>query len=220
MGIRFIILLYVAINFLSCGNCEKDEFGNRLELIVPINTWPNKDTFNIGDTLWVETMFDKNIQVKNSNSRIKLDSFNFFSELIISEVSDTFENYNVNIDTVLKIGGVDYLPLATLSVYSITFYEDKNTYSFLAGLSFHDPGLYLISFNTDSGLFEYPNYDHPALYTCENKRRDQVIIRYLNKSTSLENYTTHFKKSKVEYLLQLVDFEEYKDQGAITIIVQ
>ena len=177
MGTNNIIMLCALYIFFSCGKCEEDRFGEKLELIVPINTMPGQDTFSVGDTLWLEANFSK------------------------------------------EVGRLEYLPLSTLAVYPITYVEDSDGYKFMAGVIFKEKGLFLINFNTDIGLFESPNYEHPALYTCEGNRREQVIVRYRNQSTSMENYTSLFRKTKVEYLLQLVDFEEYKNQGCITVVV-
>ncbi|HEY3386072.1 MAG TPA: hypothetical protein VGK46_06160 [Saprospiraceae bacterium] len=219
MGVNYLLVLSAVYLFFSCGKCEEDQFGEKLELIVPINTTPSRDTFGIGDTLWIEAIFSKHIEVNNVSDKIRLDGFNFFTDLVITEISDTVENNSVHIDTIVKVGKLEYLPLSTLIVYPITFKEDQDSYSFMAGVSFKENGLYLINFNTDIGLFEYPNYEHPALYACEGNRRDQVIVKYKNQSTSIKNYSTLFRKTKVDYLLNLVDFDEYRNQGCITIIV-
>lgn len=219
MGTNNILMLCALYIFFSCGKCEEDRFGEKLELIVPINTMPGQDTFSVGDTLWIEANFSKEVEVNSLSERIRLDDFNFFTEFVISEISDTLPDYLVHIDTFVKVGRLEYLPLSTLAVYPITYVEDSDGYKFMAGVIFKEKGLFLINFNTDIGLFESPNYEHPALYTCEGNRREQVIVRYRNQSTSMENYTSLFKKTKVEYLLQLVDFEEYKNQGCITVVV-
>jgi hypothetical protein len=56
VGIVFSAFL---LAFMGCRECEEDVFGNRMELIVPINTYPSQDTFYIGDTLWVAANIDK-----------------------------------------------------------------------------------------------------------------------------------------------------------------
>ena len=90
MAIKFLLFSALAFYIIAC-ECTEDKFGEALELNVPINTYPNKDTFNIGDTLWVEADFSKDIDVRNNANSIHLDSFNFFTEMAISEISDTTE---------------------------------------------------------------------------------------------------------------------------------
>lgn len=221
MDIRVVFLGFVIpFLFQSCGECKPDKYGELLELVVPIATSPAKDTFAVGDTLTIEANFDKEIEVYNTSNTIKLDSFIFYTDFGISEISDTFENYAVNIDTIVEIGKVGYIPLQGSAAYPIQYVEDSNGYRVKFKIVLNSKGMFWVFFSCGFFYYEPSNYDHPALYTCENNRRDQVIVYFNNSSTTIEGYNYIFLKTKVDYLLQSCDFERYSNLGSVCIIVR
>jgi hypothetical protein len=215
IGLVFFTFLLI---FMGCKECEEDVFGNRLELIIPINTIPSQDTFHIGDTLWVEANIDKHVQVKGENERIFLDDFNFFTSLIISEISDTTENFTTEVEIIEEIGQVENLTLSTAFVRPFIFIENDDFYLFKAGIVFNESGRYYISFNTQP--LNYESYEHPAMYSCEEKRRVWVDVLYDNISSNLEAYENVFSATGVNYLIELVDYDDFVIGGTHTFIVE
>jgi hypothetical protein len=207
----------ISILFASCG-CREDDFGRHLGIIIPMNTYPGQDTFFIGDTLWIEAEIDKNVRVRGAVNTIYLEGFDFFSELAITEISDTVANYVPDIEVVEKVGQISLLPLATVVTFPIRYEEDEYLYRFRAALVFKEMGLYKLSFNTDSSLFE--RYSHPSMFTCKNRRRERVDVIYENSSTSMRAYEELFLKTRVDYLLRFTTFERYRDGGAHTFVVK
>lgn len=221
MGIR-IVLIGFAVQYLlqGCGECKPDKYGELLELVVPITTSPAKDTFMLGDTLTIEANFDKEIEVYNTSYTIKLDSFIFYTDFGISEISDTFENYAVNIDTLVEIGNVGYIPLQGAVAYPVKYVEDSEGYKVKFKIVLNSKGMFWVFFSSGFFYYEPQFYDHPALYTCENNRRDQVVVYFKNISTTFEAYDHLFLKTNVDYLLHSCDFERYTNLGSVCIIVQ
>jgi hypothetical protein len=218
MGTKFFILLIPVFHLLACCKCEEDSFGNQLELVIPLLSYPQKDTFKIGDTIWFDIDIDKQIEIFNTDQTILLQDFDFLTDFFVSEISDTIENYNVSIDTIVVAGSMQKLVLQTAIVYPVKFIENDTSYRFKAGIVFHHPGLYWLGLSTSYLFFEH--VDHPALYVCKNKRRERVDVYYQNNSTSKEVYDELFFSTNVEYLKELTSFEEYKNVGSITIVVE
>jgi len=217
MGNRFFLCLVSLISYGACGRCDEDMYGDHLELVIPMTTYPSQDTFHIGDTLWVEFSFDKNVALFNSDKTIRLDSFNFFSKFYIAEISDTIADYDVYMDTFIVKGKLEYLPLTYLTLYPITYAETADQYQFKMGVVINEPGLYYIGMDTNPDLYEF--YNHPALFTCEDNKRNRVDIYYQNSSTSQSSFDNIFKQTNVEYLRDLVGYEDYSRGGGIAIIV-
>jgi hypothetical protein len=88
------------ILFVSAFGCKEDEFGEQMVIEVPVSTYPVKDTFRVGDTLWVDLLFTKAFSVKDATGKIVLEDFQFRTFLFFSEVSDTVERYNSEISVV------------------------------------------------------------------------------------------------------------------------
>lgn len=221
MDIKTILFVLLATQlFQSCGECKPDRYGEFLQLVMPVTTSPAKDTFAIGDTLTIEANFVKDIEIYNTTNTIKLDSFKFFTQFGVADITDTFENFNVLIDTIVEVGQVGYLPLQGAIAYPINFLEDEGGYHLKFKVILKSKGMFWLFFSSAEFFYEEPNYDHPALYTCDNNRRDRVIVFFKNSNTTLKAYQDIFLKTKVDYLLQSWDFERYSNLGSISIIVQ
>lgn len=222
MDTRTLIYLLIIAQFCqSCDECKPDKYGEILELAVPVKTSPAQDTFRIGDTLTIESNFDKDIEIYNTSYTIKLDSFTFFGLFGISEVTDTIENYDFNIDTIVEIGQVDYLPLYdNVIAYPVKYFEDQTGYHLAFKVVLKARGMFWVRMVSANFFYEESNYDHPALYTCESNRRDRIELYFQNPNTSIENYNEVFRKTKVKYLLESVDFDSFQKGGGIGIIVQ
>lgn len=80
-----ILVLLFPIYFQSCEECKSDEYGEILELDIPITTFPAKDTFLFGDTLAIQANFNKEVELYNKAGTIRLDSFKFFALFGVSE---------------------------------------------------------------------------------------------------------------------------------------
>ena len=212
-----LILTAISILFASCG-CREDDFGRHLELEVPINTYPSKDTFFVGDTLWIEARIDKRVKVRDAASTIYLEGFDFFTSFVISEISDTVERFPHDIETVALIGEIRYLPLPTAVGYPMSYEEGAGRYEFKAGVILREEGLFYGRFSTSS--LPYEEYDHPAVYACDRKRRERIDVHYENSSTSEEAYERLFLNTKVDYLIQLLHYQRYKDLGAHVFVVK
>lgn len=216
-----ITILFLAHLCQSCWECKPDKYGEILELVVPITTSPAKDTFNFGDTLTIEADFDKDIEIYNTAYTIRLDSFNFFGLFGISEISDTIENYLINIDTIVAVGKVGYLPLYdNVIAYPVEFHEDETGYHLAFKIVLNTKGRFWVNLSSSSFLYEKGYYEHPALYACEKNRRDRVQVYFINTSTKEEAFQDIFLKTQVEYLHRLVDYEDFQKAGSISFIVQ
>ncbi len=213
-----VMLVFVSLLAWSC-NCEEDSYGEVLDLVIPITTYPDKDTFHIGDTIWIEAQFNKDIRILNSTKTIRLEAFTFFTDLGIAEISGETENYQVDIDTITEIGAIDYLPLHGALAYPLTFIEEEHYYVFKGAVVLKSKGLFYLFFSTNGRFYEVPFYDHPKLYVCKNDRRDRVNVHYDNPSTSQANYEELFRQTQVDYLLDLYDYERYKNLGTISFKV-
>lgn len=216
MGINYLLVIIAVYSLFSCGKCEDDQYGESLVLIVPMTTIPLNDSMSLGDTLWIDVHIDKEVSIVNSSKTIRLDSFNFFTELFISEISGIEEDYYSPIDTVVVKGKLHYLPLATALVYPVLYEENSDFYAFNVGIILKERGLYWIGFSSHIKVLD--QYNHPAMYICEGNRRDDVRIQYINSSTSEENFESIFKQTQVSYL-QNVEYNDFAGVGSIALVV-
>lgn len=215
MSTRFIYYLlgFYLLSIYSCDKiCSSDEFGDDLELIIPVTTFPSRDIFHVGDTLWVEANIDKEVEVVGHSNTIYLDSFNFFSTLAISEISDTIE-YSFGMSSIIvEKGRLDTLPLHGVVAYPIFYEETASNYLFRSGIILESPGIYYIGIYSPTDIFE--SYDHPVMYKCGERRRSNVSCTYINHSSSEQAYRElMYERSGVWYLTNKYDYEGYRKIG-------
>ncbi|MEQ8706326.1 MAG: hypothetical protein RIC19_20510 [Phaeodactylibacter sp.] len=214
--IAFCGLLGLILFVSACG-CKEDEFGERMTLQVPVQTGPSKDTFQLGDTIWVEANFGKQVAVKDAASDIYLEDFDFFPQLSLSEISDTTEFFEAEVDFIEQIGQIETLPLATALVYPMQFLETDSAYQLRIGVVLKTEGLFCLTVYSSPWSFEGLN--HPALFACGNNFRNYVNVHYLNSSTTKEQYEQLFLSTRVDYLFELISFEEYSSVAGHTFVV-
>lgn len=92
---ELFILLGIII-LISCTSCGKDKPKEAVyfKLTYPISVTPIKDTFNIGDTLFLEANFsDTLLDIVSNKTYILPDSFNFGSFLSIVKLTDKNISY-------------------------------------------------------------------------------------------------------------------------------
>jgi hypothetical protein len=217
---RIYVILGVAIwaivSIGSCGGKNCDSYGRRMTLQVPISTSP-RDTFILGDTLWFEASFNKNVDVLNHDQDIYLEEFDFFTEVSIIEISDTIERFLDTENIINEIGQADPLQLQTALAYAISYVEDENGYHVRIGFVLEVEGLFYFGADTETGLYKF--YDHAAVFECDNVRRAEVRVNYSNSSTSEENYSNLFRQTNVDYLLELVDYDRFATFGGHAFVV-
>jgi hypothetical protein len=212
------VIAALVICIMGCY-CENDIYGGHLELEVPIDTYPAQDTFTVGDTLWIEADFIKYVKVRNNAvNSIYLDQFQFFTDFFISEISDTIEKFEIDIELIEITGTIEKLYLPTAIVYPMNYVEDENNYRFKAGIVLNEKGLFYAGFSTSNLLYEF--YNHPAVFLCKSNRRYRVDVYYTNHSTSIDVYSSLFLTTGVDYLNELVDFERYSNTGTVAFYVQ
>src|SRR5690606_28968668 len=79
-------------SFFSCGK-KKDCGGGlganqiNLHFELPVKIYPAKDTFKVGDTMWIEQEFNDQLVNLNNNQTYKFENFNFKASLSIHDLN-------------------------------------------------------------------------------------------------------------------------------------
>ena len=161
---------------------------------------------------------DKHARIEGHEEPYLLENFPFFGELSISEISDTIERFDVDIQIGFSEGLVDTLTFSNcLTVYPLNFQETQDRYKLKGYMCFNSTGLMNVVVYTVFSVLE--SYDHDALYKCKNKRRFRPRVYYFNEATTIERYENLFLKSNVDYLLEIFDIERYRRACSHTFVV-
>lgn len=200
----------------ACDKCNVDQFNDSLWLEIPVSLYPDSPTLSVGDTLWIEIDLDKNVNELSQNKTVRVDSFDFATEIQISRIDDSVEHYPITDQQLVEVlGTVDILPFSSGSVtYFARFDERAERYLFKVGIILPEPGIYSCPISTLSKTM-VDFYDHPLLYKCDRRKRTDLRFEYVvNGGISLEErHYDIFLETGVDYLLEIVDEERYMAGG-------
>lgn len=152
----FLLLSVIAaVGMLtSCGGgkCEQRGF-TELEFDLPVKITPSRDTFRIGDTIWIENSFDDMLVNQNSNKSYRVQNFDFGTNLTITDLNSppiaiSYKNPIIitveGTTTGTNIGTVDYQ-----TIY-VDYDYTQNRYRYKAAFILDRSGFYLIAFSSHS----------------------------------------------------------------------
>ncbi|MBN8670517.1 MAG: hypothetical protein J0L80_07505 [Chitinophagales bacterium] len=131
---------------ISCGkNKECNGISNQINLYftLPVKTSPVKDTFNIGDTIWIEQEFSNSLKNSQNGKYYTLNNFDFnagFSLIDLNKVgSIAITNPKIIVYEGSKSGE---------SSTDISYKYENNTYKYKAAFITQQAGLYMLEFAT------------------------------------------------------------------------
>ncbi|MBC6996689.1 hypothetical protein QWY85_02170 [Neolewinella lacunae] len=165
----------------SCA-CEEDEFGDVLEMEIPVDIGRRENIYQVGDTLWVVADFPKFVKVVGNQNDIELVDHKFFSSLYISLISESQLRTYTTSQVIVERGSVE---INQLGGYDYLFEETEFGYAVRFGIVLVAPGDY--STTSISGE-EQGTYRHPTYYSCKNNLRKNVFINRINRFSTMDNF--------------------------------
>lgn len=165
------LLIPAVLYLLTNTGCKKITGCERnmrydFEFELPVSIYPAKDTFSIGDTIWIEQSFSDNMLNLKYNRYKEFKDFNFHTTFTIKDLNTPLPAYSYpdpNIITYVgqttgnNIGSVKYQ-----AIY-INYTYENNTYKYKAAFIVDKPGFYNINF------FSYLDGDDLNLTRCQNE---------------------------------------------------
>ncbi len=191
---RFILYIIVAILLFffsnSCDNtkcCITEEcYGYQFKL--PMSIHPQKDTFQIGDTITVTSIFSDEVEDLRDGRKYELKNFSFYPFTIIAKIdvfpTESAFNYSnfrywVEADTVALIRENTF----EAGIAYIYKYID-NQYRFELKFVINEPGIYSLRSGTAmSSAYSHQSPDFPG--KCGRRSLDAAF--YMNDRTD-NNY--------------------------------
>lgn len=200
----------------SCDQCTDEEYGTLLNLQLPIDVGDSRDTFQLGDTLWIKMDMSKDVFVQNADKTIRLDDFQFFLNFFLAEISTDQELFLSESTIVERVGRLENQAFQTSINYPMILEETPSSYRLEVGILLEHTGLFYAAISDCIRCLE--RYVHPALFYCSDRRRTQDYF-FQNINTSLQNFENVFLQTNVDYLIELTEYEEFRDAGCIAFWV-
>jgi hypothetical protein len=200
----------------SCDCTDVDVFGERTIVEVPIESSPAQTSFSVGDTIWWSGDFSNQVRVEGVDQRLNLEGFDFFATFGFEHVPQSSSLVESAIDVFANTGDIMFLFGDAFKNYGIEMVETDGRFKFKFGIVLRKAGVYAASMST---ILDFDLYDHPALYACENTRREDFRIHYINSSTDRVAYEMIFESRLEGEFLEASTFEKYAAVGSITFTV-
>lgn len=169
-------------SFISCGkkkDCSGGLGSNQINLRfeLPVKIYPAKDTFKVGDTMWIEQEFNDQLVNLNNNQTYKFENFNFKASLSI---------HDLNVDGIYSYQN----PLIIVYVgtskgesgTSMDFEYENNKYHFKAAFIPNRKGLYMMNFGSAIG----PKGADTKITECKNEYYEFFTITNGNTDNNYE----------------------------------
>lgn len=181
-----ICLFYIISSITGCDNACVEPFSTRYVFEIPVSLTPAQDTFQIGDTITIESVFSDQVLERNLQQRFPLINWKFYPGTTIDKIdSNPAAKDALFLFDLLLSEAADY-KLHQFSDNSTKIYGqyqyDNNTYFLKFGLIPRVPGLYLLS--QVSSLYPINEWqDFPG--KCKNTSSEAFVS--MNNGTSTNN---------------------------------
>ncbi len=227
---RFVIVLIISMVIISsccyiareyCWFCVPPGEGYAgYELIIPVRLYPAKDTFRVGDTIYIESVFSDSVYDRSTGRKFLIEDMNWRVGSLI---------YPINVDTVLATGyrnfqvivpkEYDFEPFVYSSGeigYYGTYNYDGSIYSLKFQLIPKAIGIYYFLFGINDLRFINIEF--------EEKCSSASVYVYATMNEGSDNNIHLFKESPNEFfrvqMFNRPEEEFYKAGGYCFVVVE
>lgn len=209
---KYSIIFLLILCFQDCGSCklDKTECERVYDFEIPFSLSPEIDTFNLGDTIWIESNFDILLPDRSTGKKINIDNFDFKIKTGFSRI-DTL-GYDSSIDNFEVInfkGRYDVKNLgANLSIIKVEYQNEIQFRSLKVGIVLKKKGIFQTSFtNISTDLEENINLTET---NCTQKIR---LSYKMNDGEDNNYYLEQYDLNKIPSL------EDFRRTGAYNFVI-
>ncbi len=207
-----VVVNFLLLSAISCGK-KKDCGGGlgsnqiNLHFQLPVKIYPLKDTFSVGDTIWIEQEFSDNLQNTQNNKYYTLRNFDFkisYSFIDLNQIgSRTITNPKIVVYT-----GSNTQENST----KVGFKYENNTYRYKAAFIAQQKGLFLLEFGSTMSEAKGSN---TGVTQCEN---EYYQITFYNNEQANCNF--EFLKKSVDKFYQDRSSDLFNSAGSYAFYVK
>ena len=212
----FLATLIATLIVISC--CD-DPYSKNVTLVIPVETGAkNLDTIAIGDSIHYHIDIPKEVQLHESDQRVRLDDFQFGLLFTLDEISDTVPRYPSNPNLYPTVGQLDTFRFSSgVIAYPIRMQETVKNYQFKLIFMPTEVGLYTTTWTSIPEFYQI--FDHPFTETCNDSEGRTITILPINNATSEEQFYRLYRSNDIAYLEKLVYYERYASGGSHSFVV-
>ena len=162
------LLTLTAWNLTSCRKitgCTTNQTADLYRVQIPVTLYPAKDTFKIGDTLWIEQHFADHLREEVNGLILDFTDFDFKAKAVTADLIN-YNDLSMKHNQFATVGSIKSTGIAG-GVY-ITYLHENGYYKHKMGIAMTQKGLFRISMRT----MRYNDFDFTK---C---RVEELDLRY------------------------------------------
>ena len=195
----------------SCSKLTHCEKGSRTDYIfeLPAKLYPAKDTFAIGDTIWIEQEFSDNMLNLNykKNKYYTLENFDFKTVLSILDLNSPAPATTYTNPIIVDYkGSTDFNYGSSVPAQALYLKYDytNNVYSYKAAFIIERPGFYCFGFSSNTyaekvDITECKDEDMRIHYKLNGDDDDNFEMLHFSKDPYYHDYTLERFKEEGDY---------------------
>ena len=190
------------------------------ELIIPVRLYPAKDTFRVGDTIYIESVFSDSVYDRSTGRKFLIEDMNWIIGSIIfpihldTKMATGYRNFQVIVPEEYDFEPVIF-STGTIR-YEGTYNYDGSIYSLKFQLIPRDTGIYYFIFSIDDHFFTKIEF--------KEKCSSAIVYVYATMNEGSDNNIHLFKESPNEFFrVQMFNRPEegfYKAGGYCFVVVE
>lgn len=201
-----------------CAGCKDKNCPEYLRYKIPLTLSPAQDTFQLGDTIWVELDFDHTLTDVNGGVTNTFSNYNFRFEWQCEKINMTpLEGHTVDYLFFVGILGTTEpvgLPSSGVSFYKVFPEYDGQVYRFKCGFVLQDTGTFFVALNSYKPV---AGYDRQDGWDCS--RISFVLDTKINNGDPDEN-NYYLLKTSPEPVYQKMTKERFGTGGFVFVVVE
>ncbi len=177
---KYIIYILTIFLFSGCiknwKDCDKGKTSLGLSFILPIEISPAKDTFNIGDTITIEHVFNENLVNQSNGKTYSVVDHDFKTTMAITDLNTPSPSKSYKNPTLITLEGEstgNYITSSDYQAIYVNYHHENGQFKYKVLFIVDKPGFYLINFFSQrlektSNITECPEEFLAPYYTTNN----------------------------------------------------
>jgi hypothetical protein len=133
---------------------------------LPVTISPAKDTFRVGDTIWIENSFSDQIHNHKNNKAYKVENFDFKTTMVITDLNSLPPAISYPLPKIVTYKGTttqNYIQSTAYEAIRIGYDYANGHYAYKAALIVEQKGTWCINF------FSYHNTRKVDITACNDE---------------------------------------------------
>jgi hypothetical protein len=181
------------------------------EFNLPVTISPAKDTFKVGDTIWLENSFSHKLMNHENGKIYTVEGFDFKTTMVITDLNSPFPAKSYPGPRITTYKGKtegEYVQTTDYTSIHLSYDYNEGMYYYKAAFIPDKPGKWLINF------FSFHDGEKVDITKCNN---ETLFVEYATNNALSNNY--EIVKEAKDHKFSSLSFDDFNKIGAFAFYV-